>query len=100
MILAGVIGAITSLGLLVSSGTGESALLGLSPTAGAIVSAIILVFSVIEFLGGVSAYKGRNWYASMTAGVLGFVTIFTFPLDLVGIILIALGEGEFDDGSE
>ncbi|MFB6282935.1 MAG: hypothetical protein ABEK59_03245 [Halobacteria archaeon] len=98
LILSGVIGAIVSLGLLVSSGTGGLTIAGvaLTPVATAILAALILVFSVIEFLGGWHSYKGENWYGCMTAAVLGMVTIFTIPLDLVAVILIALGEGEFD----
>ncbi|WP_231185943.1 hypothetical protein [Haladaptatus sp. DYF46] len=36
----------------------------------------------------------------MTAGVLGLVTFFTLPLDLIGTFLIALGEGQFDHAEE
>ncbi|MFB6253657.1 MAG: hypothetical protein ABEI06_03515 [Halobacteriaceae archaeon] len=94
MILAGVIGAIVGLALLIGAATGG--ILGLTATTEAIIGGVVLVFSVIEFVGGWSAYKGKNWYGSMTAAVLGIVTFFTFPLDLLGAILVALGEGRFD----
>jgi hypothetical protein len=94
LMLAGVIGAIVGLGLLITS-AGIS-LLGLSGLGAATAGGVVLVFSVIEFAGGVSAYRGHNWYGSMTAGVLGLVTFFTLPLDLIGTLLIALGEGQFD----
>jgi len=98
LMLAGVIGAIVGLGLLITS-AGIS-LFGLSGLAAAIAGGVVLVFSVIEFAGGASAYRGRNWYGSMTAGVLGLVTFFTLPLDLMGTFLIALGEGQFDHARE
>lgn len=94
LMLAGVIGAIVGLGLLIAAAAGGVAQLN-ALTAG-IAGGVVLVFAVIEFAGGWSAYNGRNWYGSMTAGILGLVTFFTFPLDLVGVILIALGEGEFE----
>ena len=98
LMLAGVVGAIVGLGLLITSA--GVPMLGLSGLGAATVGGIVLVFSIIEFAGGVSAYRGRNWYGSMTAGVLGLVTIFTLPLDLIGTLLIALGEGEFDREEE
>lgn len=98
MMLAGVIGAIVGLGLLIGAATGG--LLGLGATVEAVVGGVTLVFSVIEFGGGWSAYNGHNWYGSMTAAVLGVVTFFTLPLDLLGAILIALGEGQFDHATE
>jgi len=94
MMLAGVIGAIVGLGLLITSATG--ALASVTPLTTAIAGGVVLVFSVIEFGGGWSAYQGHNWYGSMTAALLGLVTFFTLPLDLLGAILIALGEGQFD----
>jgi len=94
MMLAGVIGTIVGLGLLVSSSAGGIAALG--PLATAVAGGVALVFSVIEFAGGAQAFRGRNWYGSMTAAMLGLVTFFTLPLDLVGAFLIALGEGEFE----
>ncbi|MGA9399866.1 hypothetical protein [Haladaptatus sp.] len=98
LMLAGVIGAIVGLGLLITS-AGIS-LLGLSGLGAATAGGVVLVFSVIEFAGGASAYRGHNWYGSMTAGVLGLVTFFTLPLDLMGTFLIALGEGQFDHAQE
>ncbi|MFB6154159.1 MAG: hypothetical protein ABEJ27_07905 [Halodesulfurarchaeum sp.] len=96
MMLAGVIGAIVGLGLLIGAATGGLLGLGLSAVGEAVIGGIVLVFSVIEFGGGWSAYNGTNWYGSMTAAILGLVTFFTFPLDLIGAILIALGEGRFE----
>ena len=92
LMIAALLGAIVGLGLLIASATGE---LGPALFWG-IVGAFVLVISAIEFAGGWSAYHGRNWYGSMTAGILGLMTIFTFPLDLLGTILIALGESQFD----
>jgi len=94
MMLAGVIGAIVGLGLLIASATTPP--LGLTPILSAILGGVTLVFSVIEFAGGVRAYQGKNWYGSMTAAMLGLVTFFTLPLDLMGAVLIALGEGNFE----
>lgn len=94
MLLAGVIGTIVSLGMLIAAASGTT--FGLGAVGAAAVGGVILVFSVIEFVGGWNAYSGENWYGSMTAGVLGLVTVFTLPLDLIAIILIALGEGNFD----
>ena len=93
MMLAGVIGAVVGLGLLVASTAVGVA--GFGPVTTAAAGGVTLVFSVIEFAGGIQAFRGRNWYGSMTAAMLGLVTFFTMPLDLVGALLIALGEGEF-----
>ncbi|MFH5799435.1 hypothetical protein [Haladaptatus sp. CMAA 1911] len=98
LMLAGVIGAIVGFGLLIT-GAGIP-LLGLGGFAAGVAGGVVLVFSVIEFAGGASAFRGRNWYGSMTAGVLGLVTFFTLPLDLIGTFLIALGEGQFDHAEE
>ncbi|WP_139136026.1 hypothetical protein [Haladaptatus sp. W1] len=98
LMLAGIIGVIVGLGLLITSASLE--VLGLSGLGGAVLAGIVLVFSIIEFAGGWSAYNGHNWYGSMTAGVLGLVTFFTLPLDLIGTVLIALGEGQFDHEEE
>lgn len=68
----------------------------LGATATTVVGGTVLVFSVIEFAGGFAACRGANWYGSMTAAMLGIVTVFTLPLDLTGAILIALGEGRFE----
>jgi len=95
MMLAGVIGAVVGLGLLISAATGGVVGL-LTPIGAAVAGGIVLVFSVIEFVGGTRAYRGKNWYGSMTAAILGLVTFFTLPLDLLGALLIALSEGEFD----
>ncbi|MFB6253667.1 MAG: hypothetical protein ABEI06_03565 [Halobacteriaceae archaeon] len=99
LMLAGVIGAIVGLGMLVSAAA-AGGMLNISPTITATVGGVVLVFSVIEFVGGWAGYKGSNWYGSMTAAVLGIVTLFTLPLDLIGSILIALGEGHFDRTEE
>ncbi|MCO8256774.1 hypothetical protein NKF26_23410 [Haladaptatus sp. AB618] len=98
LMLSGVIGTIVGVGLLITSDS--ISMLGLSGLGTATVGIIVLVFSIIEFAGGASAYRGQNWYGSITAGVLGLVTIFTLPLDLIGTLLIALGEGEFDRKEE
>jgi hypothetical protein len=98
LMLAGVIGVIVGLGLLITSAAGQ--MLGVTGLGVAILAGIVLVFSIIEFAGGWSAYNGHNWYGSMTAGVLGLVTFFTLPLDLIGTFLIALGEGQFDRKEE
>lgn len=94
LILAGIIGAITGLGLLIGAAGGG--VFGLGAVTAGVFGAVVLVFAVIETAGGWAAYNGRNWYGSMTAGVLGMVTFFTLPLDLIGTLLIALGEGQFD----
>lgn len=96
LMLAGVIGVIVGLGLLIAAAAGANLGVGLTALTGGIAGGVILVFAAIEFAGGLSAYQGKNWYGSMTAGILGLITFFTFPLDLVGVILIALGEGEFE----
>ncbi|WP_423743674.1 hypothetical protein V5735_11630 (plasmid) [Haladaptatus sp. SPP-AMP-3] len=98
LMLAGIIGVIVGLGLLITSAAGQ--MLGVTGLGAAILAGIVLVFSIIEFAGGWSAYNGHNWYGSMTAGVLGLVTFFTLPLDLIGTFLIALGEGQFDHEEE
>jgi hypothetical protein len=92
--VAGVIGAIVGLGFLIAAAAGGVG--GLDPLTAGLAGGIILVFAVIEFAGGWAAYHARGWYGSMTAGVLGLVTFFTFPLDLVGTILIAISEDQFD----
>jgi hypothetical protein len=96
IILAGVIGAIIGFGLLIVAATGVNLELGLTPFTGGLLGAIVLVFAAVEFAGGVAAFNGRNWYGSMTAGIIGMVTFFTLPLDLVGVILISLAEGDFE----
>lgn len=95
LMVAGAIGAVVGLGLLLGATAGGS--FGLSATATATVGGVMLVFSVIEFGGGILGYRGSNWYGSLTAAILGLVTFFTLPLDLVGTILIALGEGHFHE---
>lgn len=75
-------------------------MLGLNGFATAVAGGIILTLSIIEFAGGTSACHGHNWYGSMIAGVLGLVTFVTIPLDLIGTLLIALGEGQFDHTRE
>ncbi|MFB6129480.1 MAG: hypothetical protein ABEJ28_01500 [Salinigranum sp.] len=96
--LSGVISAIVGLGLLIASATGG--VFGLSPLVSGVVGGYVLVFAVIEFAAGWSAYQGHNWYGSMTGGILGMLGLVTLPLDLVGVILVALGEGEFDRDTE
>lgn len=94
LLLSGVIGAIVGLALLIAGATGG--VFGVSPLLAGVAGAYVLVFAVIEFAAGASAYGGHNWYGSMTGGVLGMLGIVTIPLDVIGIILIALAEGEFD----
>lgn len=96
LMLAGVISAIVGLGLLVASAAGGLPALGASALVTGLFGGYVLVFAVIEFIAGVLSYRGRNWYASMTGGILGMFGLVTLPLDLVGIILVALGEGHFD----
>jgi len=93
LVLSGVISAIVGLALLIAGTAGG--VLGYGPLVTGVVGAYVLVFAVIEFAAGTSAYRGRNWYASMTGGILGMLGVVTLPLDLVGLILVALGEGEF-----
>jgi|GEM_PF-2629233 len=95
LMLAGVIGAIVGLGLLIAAAGGVD-LFGLTAFSAGLAGGVVLVFSVVEFAGGWAAYQGHNWYGSMTAGVLGMVTFFTLPLDLIGTLLIALSESQFD----
>lgn len=96
LMLAGVIGAIVGFGLLIAAAAGVSLGLGLTPLTGGIVGGVVLVFAAVEFAGGVAAFNGKNWYGSMTAGIIGMITIFTLPLDLVGVLLISLAEGDFE----
>lgn len=96
LVLAGVIGAIVGLGLLIAA-TGGAGAFGLSSTMLGVAGSVILVLAVIECVGGWSAYKGKNWYGSMAAGVLGLATFFTLPLDFIGTLLTALGESQFDE---
>lgn len=99
LMLAGVIGAIVGLGLLISAASG-TVLGAFAPATAAVAGGVVLVFSVVEFAGGWESYRGKNWYGNTTAAVLGLVTFFTLPLDLIGTILIALGEGRFDHRSD
>lgn len=96
LMLAGVISAIVGLGLLMAAAGGGLAVVGASGFVTGLFGGYVLVFAVIEFIAGVLSYRGRNWYASMTGGILGMFGLVTLPLDLVGIILVALGEGQFD----
>jgi len=97
LMLAGIIGVIVGLVGLISAVTGTAIpLVDFSPVVTGLGSAVVVVFALIEFGGGVAAYRGKNWYGSMTAAILGMVTLFTLPLDLIGTILIALGEGGFE----
>ncbi|MFB6079522.1 MAG: hypothetical protein ABEJ81_00745 [Haloferacaceae archaeon] len=95
LMIAGVIGAVVGLGFLLGATAGT--VFGLAASTAALVGGVMLVFSVIEFGGGVLASRGHNWYGSLTAAVLGIVTFFTLPLDLVGTVLVALGEGHFEE---
>jgi hypothetical protein len=96
LMIAGVIGAIVGLSLLFGAASITVPVLGgASGIVLAALGVIMLIFSIIEFGGGVAAYEGRSWYGSMVGGILGFVTFFTLPLDIIGTILIALGEGQF-----
>lgn len=122
LMLSGVITATTSLAMLVVAGDGKvsvpanriaefdalfEGLLGVEklfssfiytvpPWVIAAVAAFSLVISVLLLLGGASSYRGKNWYASMTTGVLGLTVLHTFPLTIVAVILISLAEGRFD----
>lgn len=98
LMLGGVISAIVGLVGLIASATGG--LFGLSALVTGVIGGYVLVFGVIQFAAGASAYRGHNWYGSMTGGVLGMLGIVTLPLDLIAVILIALGEGEFDHERE
>ncbi|HET7325057.1 MAG TPA: hypothetical protein VFJ06_12065 [Halococcus sp.] len=102
LMLSGVIGAIFGLALLFWTATGSLTVAGftLSGAVGAVAGVVVLVFSVIEFTGGVFGYRGTNWYGSMIGGILGMVKLVTFPLDLIGTVLISLGEGHFDREGE
>lgn len=98
LILASVVGVLVGLGLLVATAAGG--VLGLLTARTAVsLGVIILVASVLEFLGGWAAYRGRHWYGSMACAVLGLSTLFAFPIALVGTLLVALSEDEFEDGS-
>lgn len=97
LMLAGAIGAIVGLGMLVTAVTAGGFLGVLNATTATILGVIVLVFSVIEFAGAIAAFRGSNWYGSMTAAMLGIVTVFTLPLDLIGAILFVLGEGRFEE---
>lgn len=101
LMIAGVIGVIVGLVMLFGA---ASITLPVFGGAGSIVMSavgvIVLIFSIIEFGSGVAAYEGRSWYGSMIGGILGFVTFFTIPLDIIGTLLIALGEGQFSTGEE
>ncbi|MFB6129237.1 MAG: hypothetical protein ABEJ28_00255 [Salinigranum sp.] len=94
LMLAGVISAIVGLALLIAAAGGGIA--PLSPLAAGLLGGYVLVFAVIEFVAGAMAYRGHNWYGSMTGGILGMLGFVTLPLDLVGVVLVALGEGQFD----
>ena len=98
LMIAGVLGSIVGLALLFGVSLVGAALsaLGITSLAAAI-GVVMLVFSIIEFAGGYVAYEGRSWYASIVGAVLGMLTIVTLPLTMVGMILIALGEGQFKD---
>ncbi len=98
LMIAGVIGSIVGLALLFGPALFGVTLrlLGIGGLAAAF-GGVVLVFSVIEFAGGYVAYEGRSWYASIVGAVLGMVTGITLPLTIVGAVLIALGEGQFED---
>jgi hypothetical protein len=96
LLIAGVIGAIVGLSLLFGAASITVPFLGgASGIVLAALGVVVLIFSIIEFGGGVAAYEGRSWYGSMIGGILGMVTFFTLPLDIIGTLLIALGEGQF-----
>jgi len=99
LILGGIIGTITGLVTLMYAASRPS-LFGFTSVTVAVVGGIVLVFSIIEFAGGWSAYRARNWYGSLTAGVLGIVTGVSMPLAIIGTLLIALSEGQFDRHEE
>lgn len=96
LMVAGVISAIVGLALLIVAASGGTLPLGVSSLVAGLLGGYVLVFAVIEFVAGVLAYRGRDWYASMTGGILGMFGLVTLPLDLIGVILISLGEGQFD----
>lgn len=98
LMLASVVGVFAGLGLLVATAAGG--VLGLLTARMAVgLGIVILVASILEFLGGWSAYRGRHWYGSMACAVLGLSTLFAFPISLIGTFLLALSEDEFEDGS-
>lgn len=98
LMIAGVIGSIIGLALLFGASVFGGTLTALGVTSlAAIIGVVMLVFSVIEFGGGYVAYEGKSWYASIVGAVLGMVAIVTLPLTMVGMVLIALGEGQFED---
>ncbi|MFB6178677.1 MAG: hypothetical protein ABEI77_03005 [Halorientalis sp.] len=96
LVLAGIISAIIGLGLLMAAASGGLAAVGASSFVTGLIGGYVLVFGAIEFIAGVLAYYGEDWYVSMAGGILGMAGLVTLPLDLVGIILVALGEGQFE----
>lgn len=98
LMISGVLGSIAGLALLFGSSLFGNTLNALGVTSlTAAIGVVVLVFSVIEFAGGYLGYGGHSWYGSMIGGILGMVTIVTLPLNLIGTMLIALGEGQFED---
>lgn len=94
LMIAGIIGAIIGLALLLG-GASVGTVFGVNGLVLVAVGAVMLIFSLIEFAGGAASYNGRSWYGGIIGGILGILTIFTIPLDLIGLVLISLGEGQF-----
>lgn len=104
LMLDGVIGAVVGLGLLVLAAAGGGSavpgLTGLSVLPAGLAGGVLLVVSVIEAAGGRAAYHGRNWYASMAAGVLALTLgSITFVLGFLGVFLVAISEDHFGNAS-
>lgn len=74
----------------VATGQGFAAL---SQTQALIAAGVLVVAALIEFLGGFWAYRGKHWFVSILAGMVGMVLL--FPVGLTATILITVGESQF-----
>lgn len=94
LVIAGVIGAMIGLGIALAGLVQPIA--GLEPLTTGVLGGVVLMIGVVQVLGGRLAYQGRSWYGGMVAGLLGLAMLATAPLTLLGVVLIALGESQFD----
>lgn len=62
-----------------------------------ILVSLALIGATLHLLAGRWAHQRRHFFRVITATLFGMVFLqFTFPLDLLAILLLALARGEFD----
>lgn len=94
LMAVGIADAVAGLALLAASA--RTVLEGPFVTVPAVVGAPVLVLSVVEFVGGTRAYRGRNFHGVLAAAGLGTVAYLPLTLDLVGAFVLFRLSGQLE----